>query len=207
ELRMLRKRIADEKNVPAFVIFGDASLREMAHYLPHDRDAFSAISGVGAAKLEQLADEFLPAIIDYSDKRGLSPRDAPARRRSASRPAARRSSNGRPSLSASLTETKRLFSENFSVEEIASERGFTVNTIFSHLERIARSDPEFDLGPLMPSPDRAETISTALRTHENGFLSPVKEALGDEYSYGEIRMVRLHMERNFENSENGDPRH
>jgi ATP-dependent DNA helicase RecQ len=203
ELRTLRKKIADDKNVPAFVIFGDASLREMAYYLPHDHDAFSAITGVGAAKLEQLADEFIPVIVDYSGQRGLSQRDMPTRgrasRRSSRRSAGRSSSNGRPSLSASLAETKRLFSEDYSVDEIAGERGFAVNTIYSHLERIARSDPGFGLGKLMPSPDRAETIREALRSHENGFLTPVKEALGDEFSYGEIRLVRLQMQQNFEN--------
>ena len=142
----------------------------------------------------------------------MSQRDMPPSLRTSRRRASRRSSerssssSGRSSLTASLSETKRLFSENYSVDEIARERGFAVNTIFSHLEKIGRSDPGFDLSRLMPSPDRAETISAALRSHENGRLTPVKEALGDDYSYGEIRLVRLQMERNFENSGNGDSR-
>ncbi|MCI0808301.1 MAG: DNA helicase RecQ [Chloroflexi bacterium] len=208
ELRTLRKRIANDKDVPAFVIFGDASLREMACYLPHDRDAFGAISGVGATKLEQLADEFLAVIVEYSAQRSLLPRARPTARRRASRRTSDRSpsASGRPSLSASLAETKRLFAEDYSVDEIARERGFAVNTIFSHLERIGRSDPGFDLGRLMPPPDRVEMISAALRSHENGLLTPVKEALGDDYSYGEIRLVRLQMERNFENRESADSR-
>ena len=208
ELRTLRKRIANDKDVPAFVIFGDASLREMACYLPHDRDAFGAISGVGATKLEQLADEFLAVIVEYSAQRSLLPRARPTARRRASRRTSDRSpsASGRPSLSASLAETKRLFAEDYSVDEIAHERGFAVNTIFSHLERIGRSDPGFDLGRLMPPPDRVEMISAALRSHENGLLTPVKEALGDDYSYGEIRLVRLQMERNFENRESADSR-
>ena len=208
ELRTLRKRIANDKDVPAFVIFGDASLREMACYLPHDRDAFGAISGVGATKLDQLADEFLAVIVEYSAQRSLLPRARPTARRRASRRTSDRSpsASGRPSLSASLAETKRLFAEDYSVDEIAHERGLAVNTIFSHLERIGRSDPGFDLGRLMPPPDRVEMISAALRSHENGLLTPVKEALGDDYSYGEIRLVRLQMERNFENRESADSR-
>ncbi len=198
ELRTLRKRIADDKNVPAFVIFGDASLREMACYLPHDRDAFGAISGVGTTKLEQLAGEFLPVIIDYSEQHGLSPREMPvSRRKTSGRRSKSRSTSG-SSLSASLTRTKRLFSEDFSVDEIARKRGFTINTVIGHLEKIVRSDPDFDLDRLMPSPDRIEVISAALSSRENGLLTPVKDSLGDDYSFQEIRLVRLQMTQNFE---------
>ena len=209
KLRSLRKRIADEKNVPVFVIFGDTSLRQMAYYLPHDRDAFGAISGVGATKLDQLADEFLPVIVDYSAEKGLSPRDQPTTRRGASRrnPTATQPGNSSPArkpLSASLSETKRLFSENYTVGEIARERGLAVNTIFSHLEKIGQTDPTIDFSSLMPAPDRVETISAALRSHENGFLTPVKEELGDDFSFGEIRLVRMQMRRQFENSENDE---
>ncbi|MCZ6538557.1 MAG: DNA helicase RecQ [Chloroflexi bacterium] len=217
ELRVLRKRIANDRNVPAFVIFGDASLREMAHYLPRDRDAFSAISGVGATKLEQLAGEFLRVIVDHSDSRGLSPDEVhPHIRASSSRVPSHRpperssgrslSASAQPSLSPSLTETKRLFSEHYSVEEIARERGFAVETIFSHLEKIGRIDPDVDFGSLMPPPDRVEIIGAALRSHKNRLLAPVKETLGDGYSYGEIRLVRLQMQRDFESSVSVDSR-
>jgi ATP-dependent DNA helicase RecQ len=209
KLRSLRKRIADEKNVPAFVIFGDASLREMAFYLPPDRDAFGAISGVGATKLDQLADEFLPVIVEYSAEKGLSPRAHPTPRRGSTRRKSHgtspgNSSSAKKSLSASLSETKRLFSENYSVDEIARERGLAVNTIFSHLEKIGQTDPTVDFSSIMPAPDRIETISAALRSHENGLLIPVKEELGDDYSYGEIRLVRMQMRRQFESSESAE---
>ena len=193
ELRALRTRIAREKNVPTYVIFADASLREMAYFLPHDHDAFGEISGVGEIKLEQLADEFLPIIVEYSSQRNLSQRDRPAHRR-----ASRRSpSRNRRSSNATLNATKRLFSEGRSVDEIASERGISPRTVYGHLERIARSDPGFDLGDVMPSPDRIEAIEAELRSDESGYLTPVKEALGDDYSYEEIRLVKLHLEREF----------
>jgi ATP-dependent DNA helicase RecQ len=211
QLRSLRKRIANENNVPAFVIFGDSSLREMAYYLPHDREAFSAIAGVGATKFEQFAGEFLPVIVDFAGQRGLAQRDGllPGRRvsgRSPVRVPSGSALNGKPLLSVSLAETKRLFSAELSVEEIARERGFTVNTIFSHLEKIGQVEPGFDIGRLLPSPERVETIGAALRSHENGLLAPVKEALGDDYSFGEIRLVRLQMKRDFENGETADSR-
>ncbi|MDA1280684.1 MAG: DNA helicase RecQ [Chloroflexi bacterium] len=69
-LRSLRKKLADERNVPAYVIFADSSLQDMSRHMPHDRDAFRSISGVGAVKLRQFAGEFLAVINEYSAKSG-----------------------------------------------------------------------------------------------------------------------------------------
>ncbi|MEE8045720.1 MAG: DNA helicase RecQ, partial [Dehalococcoidia bacterium] len=74
-LRDLRKSIAAEKGVPAYVIFGDGALREMAYYLPGDHDNFSAISGVGSTKLRRFADRFMSVIVEYCGENGLSQRE------------------------------------------------------------------------------------------------------------------------------------
>ncbi len=59
-LRTLRSRLANERGVPPFVIFGDVTLRQMATYFPQRRESLSQVSGVGAAKLEQFGEEFCP---------------------------------------------------------------------------------------------------------------------------------------------------
>lgn len=66
ELKTLRKKLADEREVPAFVIFSDASLREMAHYKPTAKMEFSNIKGVGEYKLENFGEEFLEVIKEYN---------------------------------------------------------------------------------------------------------------------------------------------
>ena len=58
-LRGLRKRLADEQGVPAYVVFSDATLLEMAATRPRDESALLAVSGVGPAKLERYGEEFL----------------------------------------------------------------------------------------------------------------------------------------------------
>ncbi len=65
ELRQLRKRLADERAVPAYVIFSDVSLREMARTYPRDLVAFSRISGVGERKLEEFGAVFIKAVDQY----------------------------------------------------------------------------------------------------------------------------------------------
>ena len=61
-LRGVRRELADERGVPAFVIFSDASLRDMARRKPDSPDAFLEVHGVGEAKLEQFAARFLAEI-------------------------------------------------------------------------------------------------------------------------------------------------
>ena len=65
KLKGLRRTFADEKNVPAFVIFGDATLRAMSREKPKTPDAFLAVSGVGPAKLAQFGEAFLKAIKEH----------------------------------------------------------------------------------------------------------------------------------------------
>ena len=71
----------------------------------------------------------------------------------------------------------------------------------SHLEKIGRADPNFNLEQLLPSPERVAAIEAVLRTNESGYLTPVKEELGDDYSFEDIRIVRLQMEREIEMNE------
>ena len=61
-LRVLRKRLAEEGKVPPYVIFGDATLVEMAAYRPADERALLRINGVGAIKLERYGADFLKVL-------------------------------------------------------------------------------------------------------------------------------------------------
>ena len=62
ELRSLRMQLARERDLPAYMVFNDATLREMASTMPSDRRELLGISGVGAKKIETYGDEFLGAI-------------------------------------------------------------------------------------------------------------------------------------------------
>ena len=61
----------------------------------------------------------------------------------------------------------------------------------AHIERIAQGDTTVDLSALLPSTERTERIEAALRATGYDRLAPAKELLGADYSYDEIRMVRL----------------
>ena len=74
QLRGLRKRLADEQGVPPYIVFGDASLAQMARDKPLDEGALLAVVGVGQHKLEKYGRDFLDAIAEYcmaNGERGL----------------------------------------------------------------------------------------------------------------------------------------
>jgi ATP-dependent DNA helicase RecQ len=61
-LRGLRRAIAEERGVPPYLVFSDASLRDMARLKPRTREALLAVKGVGAWKSETFGDRFLTLI-------------------------------------------------------------------------------------------------------------------------------------------------
>jgi ATP-dependent DNA helicase RecQ len=79
-LRGVRRTLADQRNVPAYVIFSDVSLREMARSFPTTTAGFRRISGVGEQKLRDLAEPFLSAINEYLAEKSqpTQPSNAPA---------------------------------------------------------------------------------------------------------------------------------
>ncbi|MEW8014307.1 MAG: DNA helicase RecQ [Candidatus Sedimenticola endophacoides] len=68
QLRVLRKTLADQQGVPPYVIFGDASLVQMARHRPIDDQQFLEISGVGQTKLARYGNDFISLIAEHADK-------------------------------------------------------------------------------------------------------------------------------------------
>ncbi len=187
KLRELRKRIADEKGVPPYIVFGDRPLQQMARYYPQRRDTFLHISGVGEAKLEQYGEDFLQVIREYAKQHELHelpiPQTARLERRSARAP------------SQTHIQTKNLLRQGLSIEEVAKQRGIAKATVIGHVQRLVESDEGFDISEWLPPLERRLSIEAAFRETGSMLLGPVRERLGDDYSYEEIRLVRLSLTR------------
>ena len=185
KLRALRRRIASEKRLPPYVVFGDATLQQMAYYIPQSEESMSRISGVGAVKLQQYGDDFLAVICEYARENNLQDRTAESRQPSESRSAR---------IAGSTYEhTKNLLEQGLSIDEVAQERDMSPSTIFAHIEMLVQTGENLDLRAHLPSPDRAMRIQDAFYRIGDSRLTPVKELLGDDYSYEEIRLVRAFM--------------
>jgi ATP-dependent DNA helicase PIF1 len=103
----------------------------------------------------------------------------------------------RPKGPSTRAQTLALFREGKSLAEIAAARGFTVNTIVSHLQKLSMDDAvtKEELARLVPAPlaDAAPAILDAFRSFGDGCLTPVFETFGGAYSYDDLKIVRLLM--------------
>ena len=187
KLRALRGRLAADRGVPPYVVFGDAALQQMAYFLPQGADSFLKISGVGEAKLAQFGEPFLSVIQAHANEHDLSEKPNTAEVRPPRRP-----SLGDGSTS---DATKRLLSQGMPIEDIAAQRGLALTTILGHLEALIDAGEHLELDNLTPDQDRAAKIRAAFETAGTLALSPVRELLGDGFSYEEIRLVRLGLRR------------
>src|SRR6266480_2479614 len=179
-LRVLRRKLADERDVPAYVIFSDVSLREIARSYPTTAGAFRRIPGVGEQKLKDFAEPFLNEIRHYL---------ATNSRRTFSGDSDRLLPQRRFGFNDSQAETLRQFQRGESVDEIARARGFVTSTIYTHLlaaiecGKISERDRFF-------TPAQEKEIAAGFRQISDGKLVDVCALLGNKYNIGQLRIFR-----------------
>lgn len=186
ELKGIRNAIAQSENVPAYIILSDATLLEIATYLPNGLAELRQVSGFGDVKLERYGKAFSEAVAHYCGQHGLSSRigkRSPKRERKAKTAGA----NG------TQTESLRLYKSGLSIAEIAHERQLSPMTIESHLCQFIASG-ELDVSELVAE-NKMAAIKDAIESYGHDRLAPLKEILGDQYSYTEIKAVIAWMQR------------
>lgn len=184
ELKQLRTQFARGENVPPYVVFSDATLIEMATFLPQNLGEMLKISGVGDTKMEKYGEDFLQIIVDYCEINNLESRIELKNPRRTPKKRTKRNSDGDDTYTISL----KMFKDGNSVEEIAQKRELAVGTIETHLVRFIPTG-EVKLNEFVPE-EKIETIRNAVIELDAGQgISPIKEFLGEDFSYGEIRAV------------------
>ena len=180
KLRLLRKNLADERDVPAYIIFSDVALRQMARDYPANARDFTSISGVGEKKLREFGDVFLAEIAAHlqSNPRQVFADD------SFVVPLAQRSS-----LGDTARETLRRFRAGESVPQIAAGRNLVTGTIFGHLATALEAGETIDLNQLVNAEAQVE-IAAAFKQTGWGNLVGARELLGEKYDYGLLRIFR-----------------
>ena len=179
-LRELRKRLADERDVPAYIVFSDVALRQMARNYPESEREFARISGVGEKKLREYGEVFLGEIAAHL---ATNPRQIFAEE-SFVVPVAQRSS-----LGDTARETLRRFRAGDSPAEIADARGLVVGTIYGHLGTAIEAGEKIDLAQILDAEAQAE-IAAAFQRTGWGNIVGARELLGEKYDYGLLRIFR-----------------
>ncbi|CEG29661.1 ATP-dependent DNA helicase RecQ [Bacillus sp. B-jedd] len=179
ELRSLRKLLADEANVPPFVIFSDAALKDMCLKLPQSEDEFLEVSGVGAAKLEKFGADFIGAIKKFieenPDREPVFAKEELAKKRPAAKP-----------TSDSHLETHNLHLDGLAIEDIAKERGLALSTVENHLLSCHQHGLPVQFEKLIPE-EFMPMLEQAVEEAGREKLKPIKELLPEEVSYFMIK--------------------
>jgi len=183
QLRVLRKTMADREGVPPYVIFHDTSLKEMSTQYPQNVSDLLMISGMGERKLRRYGDAFLQEIVNYCKLHNIEPK--PLLRK-------RPESLIKQPKTSTVQTTLGLYKQRLTMREIAQKRGMAVSTIASHLEKLILDGEDISVDSIV-NPEKQQHIKQALEELGMQALSPVKEKLGDRYSYEEIRLVRANM--------------
>ena len=162
KLRVLRAVYAKDMGVPAYVIFSDASLKDMEQKKPTTMEGFSKISGVGKAKLEKYATAFIKIIAKHQD---VNATKLPTHQKS-----------------------YNLFLEGLSINQIAHKRGITENTVYTHLIKINEMGTPLDLHQFINSSEILK-IQQAKKVLENpDSLKAYFEHFEEKMPYHKIKL-------------------
>ncbi len=184
-LHLLRKRLADDQKVPPYIIFSNATLRFIAQRQPRNRAQFAQISGVGDKKLVLYGDIFIQEILNYREEEGL-PNDGPIPKEL---PAAPPTTQTLPAnVTGTHLKTYELHKDGVKPADIADGRNLRLGTIQSHLADLLENGYDVDLDRLV-SPERQQAILAVIPQVQYQSLRTVRDRLGDDYGYDEIRLV------------------
>ena len=185
-LRELRRELATEFAVPAYIIFGDAALQDMARVRPTSTDTFGRVKGVGERKVADFGERFTAAIAEYCLSHDLSINNAPT---GGTLRRATRSSSG--SKSPAKVRSFAMFDQRRSIEEVAKEVGLTTGTIHEHLAHYIEERKPADIHTWV-DPKTYDLITTTARKINADRLKPVFEHLAGLVPYEKIRITLTH---------------
>ena len=183
KLRKLRDNICSKANLPIYIVAGTNTLIEMARYLPLNLTELRKISGFGDAKTEKFGAQFLEIIIEYCNERNLSSlihEKIPKREKKIT-------GSEKKNKIDTKAESFRLYKEGKRTIEIAKERNLTQQTIEGHLAQYVSSG-EINIHELV-SKEKILLIEPIAKTFSGKSLTPLKEKLGSDVSFGEIKLV------------------
>lgn len=184
-LRNLRREIAGKEGVPPYFIFADTALKEMSTRYPQSAEQLLDISGVGEAKLKKYGEAFLEAIQKYVEEHNIDPKWTFKKK------------------SKLIIEDEHLKTHeitiNFlksgkSLQEAATERECTLQTIISHIQKYLSEghplDFRINFEELFDN-DAEKLVLQAAEKVGIEKMAPIKNMLPDNITYDAIRAVIL----------------
>ena len=173
-LRKLRKQIAESEKLPAYIIFNDATLREMASEKPLTEEEMLAISGVGQHKFEKYGQQFMNLIHEMCY--GIT--------------------SAKPAKVNTYEETFQLYQQGFTLPEIALKRNLNITTIHSHIAQLYLKGDVISIDQLVNNEEISKVRNTLKAIGKVERLKDIFEFLNGELEYSKIRLALAYIEKN-----------
>lgn len=168
KLREVRNELAREENVAAYIIFSDASLKDMEQKLPTNPAEFLEISGVGQAKLDKYAANFLKVIQEHKQTK---------------KPKSKGKGKGK-----TLDETRQLIEKGLSIEEIAEARNLTIGSIHTHVMKLHEDGMEIDFYQFIQAVEVEQIKAATTEIEDPDKLKSYFEYFKEEMPYWKIKL-------------------
>lgn len=175
-LRVLRLELATAKGVPAYVVFSDATLKAIANERPVTDEDFLEIEGVGQKKLQDYGYDFITEIIKFNKEKVVKP------------------TKNKKSKKATHMETYDLYKQGFSIEEIATERQLTPNTIQSHFVKLYNEGLQIDLSDFVSDKEVEEVKQAKSKVDDPKSLKSYYQYFNEQLDYAAIKMALVIIE-------------
>ena len=165
-LRLLRYKISQEEDIPAYLVFSDATLKEIERERPMSDDDFLKISGVGQRKMEVYGDEFIAEIISFMG-----------------------SKLNKPKKKDTVLITYDLYKSGMSIEEISIERKLSSTTIYSHIAKLFSKGKNINIFDFVSNSDVEAVRKAKVALDSPTALKPYFSYLNEELDYFKIRLA------------------
>jgi len=165
-LRKLRHTIALEEDIPAYLVFNDATLKDIERERPMSDEEFLEISGVGQRKLEVYGTVFINEVIAFTKEKKITKKKGDTHK-----------------------VTYELYQEGLSIDEIAAKRKLSPTTIFSHIAKLYTEGKDINIYELVSKSEVDEVKKAKKTLNSPPALKPYFEHFNEQLDYFKIRLA------------------
>lgn len=165
-LRLLRYKISQEENIPAYLVFSDATLKDMERQRPMSDDDFMKVSGVGQRKMEVYGDEFIAEILNFMSSKVIKPKKKDT-----------------------VLVTYDLYKLGKSIEEISIERKLSTTTIYSHIAKLYSKGKAINIYDFISKSDVEAVKKAKVELDAPTALRPYYVYFNQDMDYFKIRLA------------------
>ncbi len=184
-LKRWRDMVVQEENAVIYMVANQATLKEIATYLPLTKKDLLRITGFGKAKVDKYGDDIIDAVESFCSRNGIETNMAALPTKE------KKEKAQREKMAVTKKDTKtqsfNLYKEGKSIAEIAAERNLTVGSIEGHLIPYIISG-EIDITDVVPE-KKQKLILNAVEIHGALSHTTIIKNLPGDITYGEIKMV------------------